>query len=171
MDASLINVIPNLTARRSVKTSRSDIVSPPPPYTPGPEPSLQGEGEKQSKSDGIPVHFDIVDTSWPEALGKRPVKWSGNKRVALKLGMTYGDLLKLLQEKLDHVKVPQDSVLWKPAIQAKVTGRFLWWQYKKRDVYVTREDWHMVMEAIAEGRLKGFRVTCWRGEVMGEIGN
>lgn len=168
MDTSLINLIPNLTARRSATVPRCEFVDPPPPYTLAPYPSPQREDN--TRSTGIPLHIDIVDTSWPEALGKRPVIWSGDDSVAVGPHMTYREFLEILQRKLDDVKVPQNSGEWKAGIEAEIRGRSVW-QFKRQVVYVTPQSWHKVMEGLEEGRFKGFRVTCWRGEVMGEIGN
>jgi len=72
--------------------------------------------------------------------------------------MTYKDLLELLQEQLYNVKVLRDSGEWRPAREAQVNAKILPWDYDKRDLHVTRENWHLVMEALAEGQLRGFDV-------------
>ncbi|KAM0710945.1 hypothetical protein Q7P35_001683 [Cladosporium inversicolor] len=158
MDTSLINLIPNLiSAHRSKTLPRSEFIDPPPPYTLAPQPIPQREDN--TRSVGVPLHIEILAAATPET-GKRPVIWSGDDSIALGPGTTYLEFLRVLQRKLDDVKVERVLGEWKVSIVVEVRGRKLWW-FGEQFVYVERENWREILVGLGEG---GFRVMGWRGE-------
>jgi len=164
MDTSLINLIPNLTtARRSTTIPRSELIGPPPPCTLAPHPSLQREDNTISV--GVPLHIKLLGAAYPDT-GKRPFIWSGDNSIALGPETTYGEFLGFLQRKLREVKVSPESGQWKVGVVAEIRGRSLW-QFKEQIVNVTMESWGKVLEGLGEGRFRGFRVSCWRGDDRG----
>jgi len=161
MDTSLINLIPNLTkAHRSITLPRKDFIGLPPPYTLAPHPRPQRKHNTWAV--GVPLHIKTLGAA-SETTGKRPVTWSDDDSIALEPSSTYEEFLGILGRKLSDVKFSKESKQWKTEIVAEVSGRKLW-QSKEQVVCVTKGNWRGVLRGLREGRFRGLRVLCWRGD-------
>lgn len=69
----------------------------------------------------------------------------------------------VLERKLGEVKLSRECTEWKAVIVAEVRGRKVR-QFKGQVVDVTKESWGKILRGLGEGRFKGLRVMCWRGE-------
>ena len=69
----------------------------------------------------------------------------------------------MLQRKLGDIKVERALGEWKVSIVVEVRGRKLW-RFGEQFVYVKGGNWRKVLVGLEEGRYRGFRVMCWRGE-------
>ncbi|GAB7327205.1 hypothetical protein MBLNU13_g11108t1 [Cladosporium sp. NU13] len=161
MDTSLINLLPNLTsARRSTTLPRWEFIDPPPPYTLAPHPSPQREDN--ARSVGVPLHIELLGAANLEN-GTRPVMYSGDDSIALGPDTTHAEFLDVLQRKLSDVKMSRESKEWKAVIVAEFRGRKIR-QFEEQVVDDTVERWRRVLRGLGEGRFRGVRVICWRGE-------
>ena len=162
MDSSLINVIPNLTTRRSIKT---------PPHCETGDPPLPStlSSQRETRSTSVPLRIEVLRTNSLDANDKRPVTWSGDDSIALETDTSYEEFLVVLQKKLSVIEVSLETGQWKVSLMAKLKKR-TFWQLSKQIVHVTPKTWSKVIEGLAESRLKGLMLSCRREDVVIKVG-
>lgn len=164
MDSSLIHLIPNLAAaNRSNTTSRlHDTRNPtdqPPAYSPDrhfPQTSDKPANKNESKLD-IPLTVELLDGTSQSA--SRPSLYVHNQAIPLWVDTDYWEFLSHVRPILARLGFDYH---WEVAILAEVRGRAVW-RFRRRDLEIVEEgDWGDALVELGEGRVRGFKVVCFR---------